>query len=329
MSTPVPSPAVGDSSAALAELKKGYPLGGEIFLPTREKFSDEARFRGLWRARDCYERLYPLLYRPRLEQLRAWCSQARTCVILGNGPSLKQVNLDTLRHVPTFGANGLYLAYPDTAFRATFHVVEDHLVAEDRASDLNRLSESIKFFPTYLAYCLEDDGATIFYRHLPRPHAARGEFEFSPNAADHTYAGCTVTFSSLQLAYFLGFRRILLAGLDHNYAIPADVQKHQDYNVSVLDMPSDDPNHFNRDYFGKGKRWHDPQVHKMEAAYVCARKFFQQHGVEIFNCTAGGKLEVFPRRPLQECLDEVPADETVQPFSWLRRLCSTTPPSSP
>jgi hypothetical protein len=326
MSTPVLTPHDAD---ALAGVKKGYPLGGEIFLPTREKYSDEARLRGLLRSRDCYERLYPLVYRPRLEKLRAICARIRTCVILGNGPSLKQVNLDSLRHVPTFGANGLYLAYPNTSFRATFHVVEDHLVAEDRAADLNQLRESIKFFPTYLAYCLEDDGATIFYRHLPRPSAKTGGFDFSPDAADRTYAGCTVTFSSLQLAYYLGFRRILLAGLDHNYAIPADVKTRQDYNVSVLDMSSDDPNHFNRDYFGKGKRWHDPQVHKMEAAYVCARKFFQQQGVEIHNCTAGGKLEVFPRRPLQECLDEIPADETVQPVAWLHGFRATIPPPPP
>jgi 2-polyprenyl-3-methyl-5-hydroxy-6-metoxy-1,4-benzoquinol methylase len=325
---PAPPPPAGPADA-LAPLKKGYPLGAEIFLPTREKFSADERARGLLRSRDCFERLYPLVYRPRLEKLRAWCADLRTCVILGNGPSLKDIDLASLRHVPTFGANGLYLAYPGTPFRATFHVVEDHLVAEDRAADLNQLGESIKLFPTYLAYCLEDDGAAIFYRHLPRPNAVQGNFEFSPDAADHTYAGCTVTFSSLQLAYYLGFRRILLVGLDHNYAIPADVQKRQDYNVSVLDMPSDDPNHFNRDYFGKGKRWHDPQVDKMDQAYVCARAFFQTHGVEIYNCTVGGKLEVFPRRPLGDCLAEIPAAENIEPLSLRQRLLADAPTPPP
>jgi len=328
--SPRSKPAVASPAAdALARLKKDYPLGAEIFLPTREKYSADERARGLLRSRDCFERLYPLAHRPRLEKLRALCAGLRTCVIMGNGPSLKQVNLDSLRDIPTFGANGLYLAYPDTAFRATFHVVEDHLVAEDRAADLNQLRESIKLFPTYLAYCLEDDGATVFYRHLPRPNAAQGQFAFSPDAADHTYAGCTVTFSSLQFAYYLGFRRILLVGLDHNYALPADVQKRQDYNVSVLDMQSDDPNHFNADYFGKGKRWHDPQVHKMDQAYVCARAFFKEHGVEIYNCTAGGKLEVFPRRPLDECLAEIPDAEKLPPLSLRERLVADTPAPPP
>ncbi len=317
--TLVPPPAL-DFEAALAAAKKGYPLGADIFLPTREKHSDEERYRGLLKSRDCLERRYPLVYRPRLEKLREWCSVARTCVIIGNGPSLKHIELDTLQHVPTFAANGIYLAYPGTRFRPTFHVVEDHLVAEDRAEDLNRLGDSIKLFPTYLAYCLEDDGNTIFYRHLPRPNAKEDRFDFSPNAAEQTYTGCTVTFSNLQLAYYLGFRRILLIGLDHNYTIPKDVQISADYKTGVLDMKSDDPNHFNKDYFGKGKRWHDPQVNKMDAAYVCAREFFKQHGVEVYNCTVGGKLEVFPRRPLAECLAEIPTHETVQPKAWLHRL---------
>jgi hypothetical protein len=323
--TLVPPPAL-DYEAALAAAKKGYPLGGDIFLPTREKHTDEQRYRGLLKSRDCLERRYPLVYRPRLEKLREWCSVAHTCVIIGNGPSLKHVELDTLQHVPTFAANGIYLAYPGTRFRPTFHVIEDHLVAEDRADDLNQLRESIKLFPTYLAYCLEDDGATIFYRHLPRPNAVRDRFDFSPNAAEQTYTGCTVTFSNLQLAYYLGFRRILLIGLDHNYTIPKDVKVSADYKTGVLDMKSDDPNHFNKDYFGKGKRWHDPQVNKMDAAYVCAREFFKQNGVEVFNCTVGGKLEVFPRRPLTECLAEIPAHEAVQPKTWLHRLRAANPP---
>ncbi len=321
---PAPGPLQG-----LDRLKPHYPLGGEIFLPTREKYSDDARRRGLLTSRDCFERLYPLRYRPRLELLRSLCAGHSTCVILGNGPSLKQVDLDCLRHIPTFGANGLYLAYPQTSFRATFHVVEDHLVAEDRATELNQLRESIKLFPTYLAYCLDDDGAAIFYRHLPRPRAAEGNFEFSPDAAAQTYSGCTVTFSSLQLAYYLGFRRILLIGLDHNYVIPSDVQKRQDYNVSVLDMPSDDPNHFNADYFGKGKRWHDPQVHKMDQAYIAARAFLERQNVEIFNCTVGGKLEVFPRRPLADCLAEIPPSAAIDPSVWRQHLLAANPPPAP
>jgi hypothetical protein len=316
---------------SLGDLRKNYRLGSEIFLPTSEKYGPEARYRGVVRARDCFERLYPRVYRSRLERLRGGRAPASTCVILGNGPSLQHVELDRLRHVPTFAANGIYLAYPGTSFRPTFHVVEDHLVAEDRAGDLNRLHESIKLFPTYLAYCMEDDGATIFYRHLIRPRAAANQFDFSPDASECTYAGCTVTFSSLQLAYYLGFRRILLTGLDHNYALPVDVQQRRDYNVAVLDMKSDDPNHFNKDYFGKGKRWHDPQVEKMNEAYVCAREFFQCQGVEIYNCTVGGKLEVFPRARLEDCLAQIPPAEFIEPGAWRRRLVAETsspPPST-
>ena len=34
---------------------------------------------------------------------------------------------------------------------------------------------------------------------------------------------------------------------------------------------SDDPNHFDPEYFGKGYRWHDPMVERMEVAYNRAK----------------------------------------------------------
>jgi len=61
-------------------------------------------------------------------------------------------------------------------------------------------------------------------------------------------------------------------------------------------MPSDDPNHFHPDYFGKGYRWHDPQVDKMIEAYSEAKRVTEGAGLTIYNATVGGKLEVFPRR---------------------------------
>ena len=76
----------------------------------------------------------------------------------------------------------------------------------------------------------------------------------------------------MQLAFYLGFPEIYLVGVDASYEIPKAVERHDHYGVAVLDMQGDDPNHFHPDYFGKGYRWHDPQVDKMVAAYEEARR---------------------------------------------------------
>jgi hypothetical protein len=70
----------------------------------------------------------------------------------------------------------------------------------------------------------------------------------------------------LQLAHYLGFEEVYLIGVDADYDLPKDTAAANEYGTAVLDMRSDDPNHFHPDYFGKGFRWHDPNVDRMVAA---------------------------------------------------------------
>ena len=160
-------------------------------------------------------------------------------------------------------------------------------MAEDRKDRINSIEGPIKLFPAYLAYCLEEGENTIFFNHRPRVSYPDG-FDFSLDASDVTYTGCTVTNTCLQLAHYFGFEQIYLIGVDANYLIPTDVNQGADYSVGVLDMPSDDPNHFHPDYFGKGFRWHDPQVNKMIEAYREAKKVTDTTDRRIYNATVGG-----------------------------------------
>ena len=49
------------------------------------------------------------------------------------------------------------------------------------------------------------------------------------------------------------------------------------------------------DYFGAGKKWHDPHVDRMFKHYEEANIVCKSIGINIYNATIGGKLEVFPR----------------------------------
>ena len=194
----------------------------------------------------------------------------------------------------TFGANGIFLKFEETDFRPTFYIVEDHLVAEDRCERINALKGVTKLFPIYLAYCLDEGPETIFFDHRPRKSAPH-DFDFSTDAGEVTYAGCTVTFTGLQFAFYMGFEEIYLIGVDFSYSIPESAKADKAYNIDIIDMDEDDVNHFNKDYFGKGYRWHEPQVEKMGQAYEEARRVMVLNGVRIYNATKGGKLEVFER----------------------------------
>lgn len=210
----------------------------------------------------------------------------RRCFVMGNGPSLLKCEIGLLKDELTIGSNAQYLVWDTMGFIPTFLTVEDRLVAEDRAAEISALQYPIKIFPQDLLYCLGDGANTIFinfvrdYRPFPK---LTSDFE------KIVYWGGTVTMLNLQLAYYLGCTEIYLVGFDHFYHVPKEIHGH------VITSQNDDVNHIHPEYFGKGYRWHDPNIDRMELAYSEARRFFDARGIPVRNATVGGNLEIFER----------------------------------
>ena len=222
------------------------------------------------------------------------CHAGKRAFILGNGPSLNKCDLSLLKNEITFGVNNVFLNYEKMGFYPTYYVVEDILVAEDRSVQINNYcGPSVKFFGNYLQYCIDSTSEIIWLNVRVNYSDYKGFPHFSKNAARMVWVGGTVTYLCMQLAYYMGFQDVYLIGFDHSYQIPTDTTVQQ-YTKEIISM-SDDPNHFIPEYFGKGYRWHDPQVERMEVAYRRAREFFEADNRKIFNATVGGHLEAFPR----------------------------------
>lgn len=215
----------------------------------------------------------------------------RRAFIIGNGPSLNNMDLTKLRDEVTFGVNSIFYNFEHMGFKPTFYVVEDKLVAEDRADEISKLTGMIKIFGTELQYCLKDTQDTIWANVIYDFSNYPGFPHFSKDASQCLWVGGTVSYLCMQLAYYMGFNEVYLIGFDHNYTIPSDAN----VEGTVITSSSNDPNHFHPEYFGKGKRWHDPRLDRMEKAYNKAKEAFEANGRRIYNATKGGKLEVFPR----------------------------------
>jgi Protein of unknown function DUF115 len=229
----------------------------------------------------------------------------RRCFVIANGPSLAQTDLSSLASEITIGSNGLFLMFDRMGYVPTFYTVQDDLVAEGFADQINAIKGTVKLFARELAYCLPPDSDTIYFNLLPDRYQRyldkykNDDFRplFSERLDQAAYDGCTVTYLNLQLAYYLGCRKIYLVGLDHDYDIPAEAE-----NEMVIESQGDDINHFDPNYFGRGFQYTTPRVDKMEKAYLVAREFAAQRGIEIANATVRGKLEVFPRVRLADVI---------------------------
>jgi len=218
------------------------------------------------------------------------------CFVIGNGPSLNKLDLSKLENEFTFAVNGIFYKTDEIGFRPTFFMVEDSHVIKDNLERINKFSPKIhKFFPTEYKELLSNHANTSFFK------MNRGFYEatspnfriprFSTDFALKGYCGQSVTMLNLQLAFYMGFSEVYLIGMDFSYAIP-DTAIVKGLNIESTE---DDVNHFHPEYFGKGKKWHDPQLEQVLKNYELAKLVYESDGRKIYNATFGGNLHLFER----------------------------------
>jgi hypothetical protein len=225
--------------------------------------------------------------------------KGKRCVIIGNGPSLNEIDLHLLKDEYTFGVNSLFLKEKE-GFKPTFYTVEDSHVMNDNIEEINDFDCQFRFFPTrYKKYITNKNNALFFnmnegfyldyspYKEFPR---------FSPDASNELFCGQSVTIINLQIAYYLGFTEIYLIGMDFSYLIP----KSAIIERGNITSTEEDPNHFDGSYFGPGKKWHDPMLHNVLKSYSMCKTMYEIDGRKIYNSTVGGKLEVFERKDFKD-----------------------------
>ena len=208
--------------------------------------------------------------------------QGERCFIIGNGPSLKRTDLSLLRHEISFGMNRIYLMFEDLGFPTTYFIAINTLVIEQCTSEIRALPIP-KFLTWRSRRWMSGDPGTIFV-----DTDYRGPESFSTDLTGRVFEGGTVTYVALQAAYWMGFQEVILVGVDHRYSTAGPA------NAMVVSQ-SDDPDHFDPEYFGRGFRWQLPDLEASERSYRLARAAFEADGRRIVDATVGGQLEVFPQ----------------------------------
>ncbi len=203
------------------------------------------------------------------------------CFIVGNGPSLKKMDLGKLKGEYTFGMNRIYMAFPDMGFETSYYVCMNDLVVEQCAADIRSLR-----MPRFISWrgrrwVAREPGLNFLYSTYTGPG-------FTHDLTGRVWESATVTYVALQLAFYMGFSTVYLIGVDHNFVTQGKP------NTTVVSQ-GDDPNHFNPGYFGKGFRWQLPDLETSEIGYRLARDAFQAEGRQVLDATVDGKLTIFPK----------------------------------
>jgi hypothetical protein len=251
-------------------------------------------------------------------------SAARRLFVVGNGPSLAWTPLDLLIGEESWGMariHLLYLLYADTKWRPTRYWWSDHPQnAQDMADVLWHMRQGYPCWyrrdvceiiaGSYVPSGENDAGQWVHpapWAPEPRPlpeHVHSWEYCVDHNAGlahnpdgspdprrpegwhlDGSGRLCkygSTANVALQQAFLEGYNPIYLLGMDLGFA---------------GHPRGDDPDHFTRGY---NSRTVEPERARADNDthvdfYSHARTWCDARGVEIYNATLGGELEVFPR----------------------------------
>ncbi len=257
----------------------------------------------------------------------------RRCFVIGNGPSLKAADLTRIKENGDFSiaSNRIYLIFGQTEWRPDVYTIMDPPCIAASLSAISAIEVQLKLVPVHPGNkmytfdgaiplrCIFNENDWIVNGGLP---------PFSDDITECVQDGRNITYINLQTAIYLGFEEIILLGIDHQYSRQSYMLRDEKNDIKVsrekiqsqtaiLDSDNVRQNHFCADYWKGiyGANEGSYAINEATRSYQAARKYAEEHGIQIVNATRGGKLEVFDRVDFDELMS--PASKSV-PLSQLR-----------
>lgn len=218
-----------------------------------------------------------------------------TCFIIGNGPSLKAEDLTKINNkgYPTFAFNRIYHIFDSTNWRPSYYISQDEKTLFNCQSEVNAMDIKYKFIPLFHYYYHNIKIQNAYYFRFKANND--GLPFFTEDFSDYVGDSTTVAYTAAQLAVYMGFRKIYLIGVDHNFSLYQNDRGEIIRDESVKDYFTDAYNTDKKDLY-------IPNLDKSTQAFISMRKYCDEHGIDVFNVTRGGKLEVFQRADIDKIL---------------------------
>lgn len=244
----------------------------------KEKGIDDERIINLYDISDKEESYY----NAEIEQYRD-IHKGESCFIIGHGPSLRASDLDILElnHIITFSMNWTYKLFDKTKWRPDYYVAMDKGMLDSHSHF--KWEESTK------RKCFIADMSEEFWRknqskNNVKYHSVRNmntkEVKFSEDVSRRVYYGATAAYDCLQIAAYMGFKKIYLLGMDLVPCKQGSKSATQYSNFFEVNSQEKKP-----------QMW----VDKILRSYLCAKRYADTHDIHIYNATKGGYLEIFDR----------------------------------
>jgi 6-hydroxymethylpterin diphosphokinase MptE-like len=223
--------------------------------------------------------------------------KGQRCFVIGNGPSLAEMDISQLKDEITIGSNGIYKKFPEWRFSTNYLLFEDIEQTELRGPQIHTIKKTIKLAAIHNAYAFKADKNTFFFnaRLGTRHYWDHIAPMFSTNFADIVYLGSTVTTIGLQLAFYLGCDPVYIIGVDHDYGELPKLFPPGKITVTKDNYHLVQQCHFDNDYYKIGDKIGVPNIKLQNEAYTEAKRIFESNKRNIINAGVCSKLNIFKK----------------------------------
>ena len=213
------------------------------------------------------------------------------CFFVGNGPSLTYDDLRKLKGEQTFGCNSLCLAFEKLGFKTTYYFFLDWRVYRQNKAVIDSYEKGKVFFRSTLSCFSGKDGRALWRKAMPFSSLPHFDYQhertrkFSEKPWRTVYDGYTVVYAMMQIAAYMGYSEFYILGVDCDYT----------HGKNSNHFVGSETEHVTASEINYA-------TVKMGQAFEVARKYADGHGIKVYNCSRGGKLDEFERKSLEEVL---------------------------
>ena len=199
------------------------------------------------------------------------------CFLIGTGPSLNKTPLHLIKDEYTMGQNMLY-KYP---FQTTYYSIAGYKILQKHIDELLNLNTEMFFSCSagrwYLRNILHNKQGKIHPYVLKDYGEIQNWNNISLDISKYVRGGLAVSFVSLQILLYLGFKRIYLVGFDCNYNKPSGQY-----------------------FYSKHQEQYDRDWSTIFSNYQIIKDIFEKHNCKIYNATPNSNLKIFATINLED-----------------------------
>jgi hypothetical protein len=200
--------------------------------------------------------------------------------IIGSGPSLTVETLEKLKGEYTFATNEISKIFKETDWRPNFIAFFDKHAANIMPFFQDALDEGV------IGFCSKHYEDVFTGEFVPLPHWPRGHIRYTnQNLTYGIHAFGTVMHPIAQICIWMGFTELYFVGCDLGF----DKPKHHFYENAEGWYMQDD-------------KKVEMRTKRVIIAHELIKEWCEIMGVEVYNATDGGELEVYERKDLDAVL---------------------------